>query len=212
MKPSVYIVNGDYAYEQMFIRNGWVLADDPEDADLIQFTGGEDVDPMLYFEPPHPTTHSNPYRDSKEAAIYNMFEGEIPYAGICRGAQFLCVMNGGRMWQDVDNHAVGGGHMLFDHETEESVLVSSTHHQMMDPSPVTNHLVLASASRTSMKSDGWGNNIEQDKDEIGRDVEAVWFPETNTLCYQPHPEFFDENHECQELYFRYIKDYIGLSA
>lgn len=212
-KPNVYIIDSDSAYVQMFMRNGWSIARDPAEAHLIQFTGGSDVDPMLYDEPKHPQTGSHPARDSAEANIFNTFVDEIPMAGICRGGQFLNVMNGGRMWQHVDNHAVGGGHFLTDHTNHNNqVRVSSTHHQMMDPTGSANYILLATAGLTKIKEDGWGNKIKQDQSDLYRDVEALFFPETNCLCYQPHPEFFNEDHPCQVLYFDYLRNFMGLGA
>lgn len=210
VKSTVYVVGGDNLCEQMFIKNGWELADHPEDADLILFTGGADVDPMLYSEPKHPSTGCSPVRDSKEADIFNRFDGVTPMAGICRGGQFLNVMNGGRMWQDVDNHAVSRGHFLWDTMFSQDVLVSSTHHQMMDPTTAVNYVILATASLTTVKRDGWGNEIKQDFNDNERDVEVVWFPESESLCFQPHPEYFDFGEPCQKLFFDYLRNYMGL--
>lgn len=121
-------------------------------------------------------------------------------------------MNGGRLWQDVDNHAVYGGHLVRDLETNAEYLCSSTHHQMMDPSPVPSAQVLAVAGLTTQKSDGWGVDHDQDPTNLHRDIEAVYFPETDTICFQPHPEFFKPDHECQVLYFGYIEQYLGLKG
>jgi gamma-glutamyl-gamma-aminobutyrate hydrolase PuuD len=208
MKPSVYVIGAEREYEQMYLRNGWNVVNNADDADLIQFTGGADVDPMLYEEPRHPSTYSEPRRDSKEADIFNRYSGHVAMAGICRGGQFLCVMSGGRMWQDVNAHAVSDGHFVVDEDSGEMFEVSSTHHQMMDPTPADDYRILATAGICTKRADGWGNVVSG----RGVDVEAVYFSDTNCLSYQPHPEFFDENHECQKLFFTYVKDYLELSA
>lgn len=58
----------------------------PEEADLVIFTGGEDVDPSLYNEPRHPRTSSNITRDIREKDIYEYcLDKKIPMLGICRG-------------------------------------------------------------------------------------------------------------------------------
>jgi gamma-glutamyl-gamma-aminobutyrate hydrolase PuuD len=211
-RPKIHVVGRDYSYEQMFIKNGWVPVDNPEDADAIQFTGGADVDPMLYNEPKHPRTGTNPMRDSAEAHIFYTYENEKPMLGICRGGQFLCVMSGGRLWQDVDMHGISGVHAAVDIDTQQVVMVSSTHHQMMDPTTAENYSILVTSGRTTRKSDGWGNDIKQDKDVHDRDVEAVFFEDTQCLCFQPHPEFFDPSHECQRLYFDLIKRHLKLGV
>ena len=212
MQPKVYVIGQEYAYEQMFMRNGWLVVRDVEDADAIQFTGGEDVSPMLYAEPKHPSTGASPHRDAHEANIFNLYEGEKAMLGICRGGQFLCVMSGGRLWQDVDNHGCHSGHMALDLDTGVSVLVSSTHHQMMDPSDVEDAEVLVVAGLTNRKSDGWGNNLKQDQADPHRDIEAVFFPDSQALCFQPHPEFFGADHPCQVLYFDLIKRHLNLGS
>jgi gamma-glutamyl-gamma-aminobutyrate hydrolase PuuD len=212
MQPKVFVIGKEYSYEQMFLRNGWQVVRDIEEADAIQFTGGEDVDPMLYWEPKHPSTGCSPARDSREANIFNTYEGEKAMLGICRGGQFLCVMSGGRLWQDVDNHGVNNGHYALDLETGTDVLVSSTHHQMMDPSEVDDAEVLVVAGLTTRKSDGWGNNLKMDQTNLHRDVESVFFPSTQALCFQPHPEFFDPDHPCQALYFDLIKRHLNLGS
>jgi gamma-glutamyl-gamma-aminobutyrate hydrolase PuuD len=109
MRPKVFVVDSDVRITRMFMANNWLVVPSAKEADLIQFTGGADVSPMLYGEPKHPRTYCDPNRDQHEA---NIFWNNIdkPKAGICRGGQFLNVMSGGSMWQDVDNHAIGGTH------------------------------------------------------------------------------------------------------
>lgn len=210
--PKVFVVGHDMAYERMFMANNWDITRDIEEASLIQFTGGEDVSPMLYLEPIHATTGSNPLRDAHEADIFVTYEGEVPFAGICRGGQFLCAINGGRLWQDVNNHAIGGEHIALDLDTNEEYPVSSTHHQMMDPSGAEDYSILVTAGLSTRKSDGWGNNVKQDLNSSQRDIEAVFFSQSNSLCFQPHPEFYDNNHPCQRLYFDLIKRHLNLEA
>ena len=58
----------------------------PEKADLVYFSGGEDVSPHVYNEPTHPTTYSYPKRDMLEMRVY--YEARllnIPIIGVCRG-------------------------------------------------------------------------------------------------------------------------------
>ena len=125
--PKVYVVGPDYSIRNMFLRAGWTISTNiDETVNLIQFTGGEDVDPSYYKETKHPRTYSNPRRDAVEAAIFHEWKGKVAMAGICRGGQFLNVMNGGRMWQDVNNHAIGGTHEAFDRVSELPVQVTST--------------------------------------------------------------------------------------
>jgi gamma-glutamyl-gamma-aminobutyrate hydrolase PuuD len=78
---------------------------DFEKPDLTLFTGGEDVDPKFYRHSRNSKTGSNIKRDEFESAMYNYsMLRNIPCLGICRGSQFLTVMNGGKLFQHVTNH------------------------------------------------------------------------------------------------------------
>ena len=131
MTKTVYIVGNSNSIRKMFENNNWEIVTRKEKADLFQFTGGEDVSPQLYREQKHPATNSNIKRDSIEIAIYDYaMKRSIPVTGICRGGQFLHVMNGGKLYQNVSDH-------LDSHNAVTSqgkiFKVSSTHHQMMRP-------------------------------------------------------------------------------
>lgn len=196
--PKVYIVGNDYGIANMFLQHGWTIVDYiDENIDLIQFTGGEDVDPSYYKEAKHPRTYSNPRRDAAEAAVFNEWKGKVPMAGICRGGQFLNVMNGGKMWQHVNNHAIGGTHDAFCHITETVYAVTSTHHQMMRPARHAKILLTAELATTK-------ETAEEVVEGLGIDTEAVYYPDTMSLCFQPHPEYVSINHECRNLYFDYL--------
>jgi gamma-glutamyl-gamma-aminobutyrate hydrolase PuuD len=205
MQHKVFVVGGDISVVRMFMDNNWKIVHTPEEADLIQFTGGEDVSPMLYGEPRHPTTGCNPARDQKEANIFFSFPDK-PKAGICRGGQFLNVMSGGFMHQDVDNHAIAGTHLATYEEdgNVQEVSVTSTHHQMMQPD--VGSFVFLSCNRSNYKENGWQEDV---KETWPTDVEGVMYFETNSLCFQPHPEYVDPEHECQRLYFRVLERFFG---
>lgn len=196
---KVFVIDPDYGIRRMFLEMGWFIADDIEQADVIQFTGGEDVDPSYYGEAKHAATRSNPKRDAYEASIYNEYVGKIPMAGICRGAQFLNVMNGGSLWQHVTNHAIGGTHEAFCRLSEIPVQVTSTHHQMMRPGHDAKILMTAQICQSKQSF------AHEEPGALSPDIEAVFYPSTKSLCYQPHPEFVGVNHECRITYFKYLE-------
>ena len=135
-KSKVFVVGHDFGISSMFQQRGWE-ASSLEDANLVVFTGGADVDPSLYGEENF-ASHSTLARDQREKTIYNQaLELGKCMAGICRGGQFLNVMNGGKMIQHVDGHATGRDHKLTDRVTGEEHSVTSTHHQMMIPNDET---------------------------------------------------------------------------
>lgn len=221
-KRSVFIVNGSSAYSQMFVKEGWSIAKTLKGADLVQFTGGEDVSPYLYGEGVHPTTGHNVNRDLREKAEYDLAqELGIPCAGICRGGQFLNVMNGGSMYQDVDGHARAGGHVAFMYGYLMPLWVTSTHHQMMRPNyDAEVHILMTAKEATYKEYVGvMGKPVRIDcpvKQAPNRDgphvshlgdIESVYYADSNTLCFQPHPEFHGAD-LCRAAYFHLINNYL----
>lgn len=192
----VYVVGGGYAYERMFKQAGLKLAASMHGADLLCFTGGADVSPELYDEV-NVCSYPSPERDKEEEAIFDWaYEHDMPMVGICRGAQFLNVMNGGKVWQDVDAHAISGTHEI-DCVYGGKLMVSSTHHQMMRPSTDAKVLAIAALATYKLNAHGLLGHTEED-------AEVVYYPETKSLCYQPHPEIMNEQHECRQHFFMLI--------
>lgn len=164
-----------------------------EEADIIMFTGGEDVSPELYGCEKHITTYCNKERD---IACNKLFEKsqKLPnkplLIGICRGSQYLTVANGGKLIQNVNNHAIWGTHNIV--FNDESYQITSTHHQMMYPFDLNNedYKILAyAAPKRSTIYEGDGIDIPPVEPEI------VFYPKTNCLCIQGHPEMM--NNECK---------------
>lgn len=206
-KKKVYVVGEGRGgpYGAMFIGQGWEIANDINDADLVQFTGGSDVTPSLYGETKHHTTWNDPNRDEYEQSIYKLAIAlGLPCAGICRGGQFLNVMNGGKLYQDVDGHA-NGPHIATVIAPIMASMVTSTHHQMMRP---TKDAIILMTARQSMRKEYMDGDLIM-TDRGGDDIESVYYPATNTLCFQPHPEFNNfAALECREVYFFFINNYL----
>ena len=72
--------------------------------DGFVFTGGGDVDPMLFGQWQRPACGSiTPLRDAHELALARLLARERkPVLGICRGVQVLNVALGGTLYQDID--------------------------------------------------------------------------------------------------------------
>lgn len=213
MQPKVLIIQDNFQYGRMFEAAGWKLVDDIRQADMIQFTGGEDVTPAIYGEGRHPHTGFSFERDIYEAGTFAIAERMgIPMSGICRGGQFLNVMSGGRMYQHVSAHATGRNHDLVDIDTGRAITVSSTHHQMMIAGD--EGVLVATANLGGFK-EFMNEHHQQERmpvKPVQPDTEAVYYPNTQALCFQPHPEFFNPGHECFEYYFELIERYHGLRA
>lgn len=95
-------------------------------SDVILFCGGADVSPQLYGEPASEETCANPSRDEMCISIFSSAINK-PKLGICRGAQFLAVMLGGKLKQHIAGHVGNVVHKTaVDGKTFE---VNSDHHQ-----------------------------------------------------------------------------------
>ena len=206
--PKVYIEKSNADYDSMFENRGWELVDSIEQANMLQLTGGEDVSPILYGEAYHPQTRDNPHRDLREIYLINKaWELNIPVAGICRGAQFLNVTCGGKLWQHVDGHAIGGTHVVYRLNDRVGFAVTSTHHQMMIPGPNAEILLTANIST---RLEGGEGHINEVGIEDHVDIECVYYPQMKALCYQPHPEYLERMSHCQIFYFARIFEMFGL--
>lgn len=166
--------------------------------DIVLFTGGADVYPGLYGEGDniHPRTRYDIRRDDVCTRIYKSAK-EVGAAcvGICRGSQFLNVMNGGKLHQDVSGHAIiaSSGHNMLTKDGR-SFQVTSTHHQMHIPGPKGELLAWAHEWK-----DRDGTLVQE------RDSEVVWYDDTQDLCIQYHPEYMKYDSEGRS-YFRELME------
>jgi GMP synthase-like glutamine amidotransferase len=199
--PDLYMavyVAGDWAvpddearFARLFSRCGCYKADTVEEADLVVFGGGSDVEPSLYGEDNanmHESVYFSKDRDNADMKIYTKaLELGIPMMGVCRGAQFLHVMNGGKLYQDVNGH--NGAHKAFC--LREKMLienVSSVHHQQCMFNKEMEVLMTTSTVCTT-------RHIDKDKtDKRPRlDVEAFFYRDTGCFGVQGHPEYANYN-------------------
>ena len=192
----VYIEDGSAAYEALFKALGYAITTDFAEASLVCFTGGADVSPDMYGDNAHRYTQNDEWRDAKEERLFAEARAHnIPMVGICRGGQFLNVMSGGRMYQHVEKHT--RSHHIVDTRTGETIYVSSTHHQMIMPSP--KGVLIATAGLGGERE--WYDGEIARKDVSKEDIEVVWYPHTKALCFQPHPEFISPEYAGMLKYF-----------
>lgn len=172
------------------------IVDSIEDADLVIFEGGADVTPALYDEVPHATTNSDTARDLREISIFESATRlNKSILSICRGAQFCTVMNGGKLIQNVSNHAMWGTHKI-ELNNGKVIAITSTHHQMMYPfnlNPKEYQIIATSyPKRSDYYQTGFGEYMNED---IPVEPEIVFYPKTKCLCVQGHPEMMSSNSE-----------------
>lgn len=183
---KVFIEGNDPLLIRMFTDEGFELCPIPQDADLICMEGGADVDPLLYGdEKVDNRCYLNRYKDIESLGILGVaLLMDIPVVGICRGHQIMCVQQGGKMVQHIEDHC--RGHMVT-YEGQD-YYVTSAHHQEAVPALSEEHIVRA--------SDGT--------------CEIVLYPDKKWLGFQPHPEYVGKGHECRELFFSLLDKQCGV--
>jgi len=202
-KLKVYVVGGSTFYANWIYDKE--LINRAEEADIILFTGGEDVDPSYYGEKKGNRTYSNIERDKREKVYFDAFPDTFKL-GICRGSQFLTVMAGGKLIQHVNNH--GMTHQIVDLRTNKDYKMTSTHHQMHYPFDVEHELIAAaSPSRSTTYLNGDNEEISLPKGFA--ESEIVYYPKIKALGIQGHPEMVVD-HSLHYYLNSLIRDYIHL--
>jgi hypothetical protein len=207
---SYHVLGGNALINSLFDREG-ARRTGMDNADMIVFQGGTDVDPKLYGDDRHPKTDEpDEVRDRMETALFrsmetSKFQWKI---GICRGAQFLNVMNGGKLWQDIPGHRYSHElRYINEADLQRTYLVSSTHHQMMIPH-LPDGIIWAYANQAEYREHAKGGRLELGKNHW-RDAEIVYYPKTKSLCFQPHPEYLVPA-DTRELFVRCINRAVEL--
>ncbi len=159
-----------------------------EGIDGLIVTGGRDVDPARYGQPPHPETDPpGTERDDWELALLQgAIARELPFLGICRGAQVLNVALGGTLHQHLPDVIGSTKYQLGNAEfatvgvrVEEAstvgrmvqgddLTVEVYHHQAID-------LVAPGLRVTARSQDGVIEAVELDSVPFG--VGVQWHPE-----------------------------------
>lgn len=150
---NIDVFYGDYA--RAVLRAGglpvWIPVDTPlsilERLDGLLLSGGDDIDPRVYGQAPHPELGEvSEQRDTYERGLFERaLELDVPTLGICRGAQLMNIHLGGSLHQHVPEHTGWDGpvdatlhrvgfaansilHELYGGE----IAVNSLHHQGID--------------------------------------------------------------------------------
>lgn len=201
---KIYVVGGSNSYANWMQGE---LVDSLERADLVVFTGGEDVSPYLYGEPTGRSTYTNRERDKEEVKIYRKaIELGKHIIGICRGSQLSCVMAGGVLVQDQANpdylHPI--------HTSDgKKVNITSTHHQAQMPYNILKdeYKILAwTEDQSFYHLDGEEKELYTDKE---KEVEICFYPKIKALAIQGHPESMWNAKEQFADTFEYLHDLLN---
>lgn len=184
-----------FPFDELFDKAVDAKAEGLGGADAFLLWGGTDVHPSLYNQRAHPYNQA-----PKELSIRDAWEwkaliyckvNKIPVIGVCRGAQLLCVFNGGALIQHVNNHNTD--HIVVD-VLGDRYSVTSSHHQMMDLEGTQHSLV---AWTPVVHSNIFYGATSETPAHITKGLstgsfsepEVVYFPNNNSLAIQGHPEW-----------------------
>lgn len=127
-----------------------------DELDGFIFSGGGDVDPLLFGQLPHPACGQiTPDRDEHELLLMKLLieEGHKPVLGVCRGFQVMNIGLGGDIYQDLPSEYPGKliahrqkkpetypshpvtiepGSRMYEIAKSEEILVNSLHHQAVN--------------------------------------------------------------------------------
>jgi GMP synthase-like glutamine amidotransferase len=215
---STTTTNIKKTYEIEWINNGNVETSNFETADVILFKGGVDINPAYYGETPNKycqTPFEN--RDKYEFFTFNkaVRQNKI-IVGICRGAQLLNVANGGKLIQHCGHHY--GNHKIKTFDGKE-FNTNSFHLQICWPYNIKEKgafQILAYSKpsffvnkRIEYISEHNLNFVIPETFQQLAEVdfvepELIWFPETNSLGIQGHPEISG----CDPNYINYINSFL----
>ncbi len=206
-------VNDDYV--QAVIRGGGipfiipiseceeVIKAQVKNMDGFIFSGGYDVNPLLYGEEPSQKLGEiYPKRDVFDAMLMKMaMEHKKPIIGICRGMQMLNVVSGGSLYQDLSyikgcyiKHVQGHSPSIPTHTVD--IVEGTKLHNILGEQVVTNsfhHLALKDIAPgfivCARAKDGVVEAIEKNED-------------TFVLGLQWHPEMMSKDHPNMDKIFK----------
>lgn len=197
-------------FDQVFDEGIRVEPNNLQDATALVIWGGEDIATSLYNEDGGVWTGADrklSQRDTVEVTACNeAIRRGIPIIGVCRGAQLLCALAGGKLVQDVNGHA-GQDHTMTT-DDGRTIIVNSLHHQMMWPYNGPEHKLIAWS--THHRSAGhYAFNAELVKQEVSQpEPEVVWFPKIKGLAMQYHPEFAGAHEEFVQYSLDLVRKYV----
>jgi gamma-glutamyl-gamma-aminobutyrate hydrolase PuuD len=195
----------------MFKDKGWEIVDSVEQSDLVCFIGGADVSPVLYHEK-NTGSHCEPDHDLLSLRVYmDAVKFGKSCVGICRGGQFLNVMNGGKMIQHINGHCLVGTHTITLQTrdtwcTAEEIKTfnnltfkgTSVHHQGIVPNEESD-VILSGES-----PDGNTEVVLYCREFLGSlDTPDECFD----FCFQPHPEYHNAE-KCMKPFFDIIEEFL----
>lgn len=167
---------------------------------VLVLWGGEDISPSIYNqEPVHARAGSKPsMRDMTEINLAKAaIKKGIPIVGVCRGAQLMCALSGGTLYQ----HIIGNHHSAHVIKTTDGdeMTTSSCHHQALNLKNTDGHV---------LAYDPVAVKAFTDKEELDNVIipEVVFFKKNKTLAIQGHPEWMSPKSQFVQWCSKQIKE------
>lgn len=192
---KVFCVGSDW--DMKWIPNA-EKANSLEAADVVIMPGGADWNPALYAENKGRHTHFLERTDEYQLEMFIRAVNAGKFIiGICRGAQLLGIAMGGNLFQDVNHHAIGGTHLMFDQQGNMWD-TNSLQHQMVNWQSIPNieyrgRLLMWAESLSTGYLNGDDKQWEYKNGELYQkhtvdEPEVFQFNTINALGVQGHPE------------------------
>lgn len=138
------------------------------EGDCLLFEGGTDISSKLYGERAGPFNElPNLKRDAFEVSLFKQaILRQIPMIGICRGAQLITALMGGKLLQHIEGHS-GNPFLSFTGIVGQKKTIRGicAHHQACIPAQ--NPWIIA--------------------ESLDKIPEIFWYPGIKALCIQGHP-------------------------
>ncbi|RFS24971.1 gamma-glutamyl-gamma-aminobutyrate hydrolase family protein [Chitinophaga silvatica] len=174
-----------------FIKNN---TEDISKCSGFVLTGGIDVLPSIYggnTEYPYRPTAFLPERDAFEKLIYEYaLLHKIPILGICRGLQYINILEGGKVFEDIGESAnqthkretidkehtvdILSDTLLHSITGTDNGVVNSAHHQAIRPDELADDLVVSAYSSSDHIIEGIEYKDKTDKPFM---IAVQWHPE-----------------------------------
>ena len=183
-----------------------------KELDGVLLTGGGDLDPARYHEPPHPRTAApDATRDAFELELARLaLANDLPMLGVCRGLQVVNVMGGGTLIQDIPsevNRALGHqvDHPLYAIAHEVWLARGSTLSQVMQEQ-LSDSEVLQVNSRHHQAIKQTASEFVVSATAPDGVIEAIERPGSRfCIAVQWHPENFWRTGEFRSLFEEFVK-------
>lgn len=204
-----------------WINEGNAVSTSFEDAEVVVFRGGQDINPAKYGQKGNSHLWNiSAIRDEQE---FDMFDKCVAnkkiIVGICRGCQLATIKNGGILIQHVGHHYQN--HDVIGTIDGEKYKTNSIHHQMCFPYylPKEKYNILAYCTKdmfypeSQRKIEYYGENDlpfipKGSHQPLSKsnfaEPEMIWYPETLSLGIQGHPE----NLTTDSKYIKYINKFL----